>query len=320
MTRSIARGFGRYMPVALAAAIALGLPAAAVADNFPDRPIKLIVPFGPGGPPDVAARIIGAYLSEHLGTVVVENHVGAGGTLAARAVAGSPPDGYTLLAATAGSLAISPQLYKDAGIDPVKDFAAVAMVVLGAAGGRDQPVDPGAQRQGTGRLRQGQSRQAQLRRGDRHAAAYVRRNVQAHHRRQYRVRALQDRVAGHHRRLGRADEYDLRRHHRDRAAHQIRRSARACRDQPDADSGNPRRADHGRARLSRHAAGFLAGHRGAGRHAAGHRRQDQQGRERGLGDAGTAKQAQAALAASRSRSRLRILPPSSPISTSAGAR
>jgi tripartite-type tricarboxylate transporter receptor subunit TctC len=128
MMRSMARGFDRYRaPIALAAAIALGLPAAA-AENFPDRPIKLVVPFGPGGPPDVAARIIGAYLSDHLGPVVVENHVGAGGTLGARAVAGSPPDGYTLLAATAGSLAISPQLYKDAGVDPVKDFTAVAMV------------------------------------------------------------------------------------------------------------------------------------------------------------------------------------------------
>jgi tripartite-type tricarboxylate transporter receptor subunit TctC len=108
------------------AALALAAPGAAAA--FPDKPIKLIVPFGLGGPPDVAARIIGAYLSEHLGTVVVENHVGAGGTLASRLVASSPPDGYTLLAATAGALAISPQLYKDAGIDPVKDFAAVAMV------------------------------------------------------------------------------------------------------------------------------------------------------------------------------------------------
>src|SRR6202163_166968 len=128
MTSSIGRGFGRYMPVALAAAIALGLPAAAAAENFPDRPIKLIVPFGPGGPPDVAARIIGAYLSEHLGPIVVENHRSAGGTLGARAVPGSAARGYTLLAATAGSLAISPQLYRDAGIDPVKDFAAVAMV------------------------------------------------------------------------------------------------------------------------------------------------------------------------------------------------
>jgi tripartite-type tricarboxylate transporter receptor subunit TctC len=130
MTSSFRRRFGRFraMPIALAAAIALGLPAAAVADNFPDHPIKLIVPFGAGGPPDVAARIIGAYLSDHLGPVVVENHVGAGGTLAARLVATSTPDGYTLLAGTAGSLSISPQLYKDAGIDPVKQFAAVALV------------------------------------------------------------------------------------------------------------------------------------------------------------------------------------------------
>lgn len=114
--------------VALAGTIALGLPRPAAAATFPDHPIKLIVPFGPGGPPDVAARIIGAYLSEHLGPVVVENHVGAGGTLAARLVATSPPDGYTLLAGTAGSLSISPQLYKDAGINPVKAFSAVALV------------------------------------------------------------------------------------------------------------------------------------------------------------------------------------------------
>src|SRR6202051_3289027 len=131
--RSMSRATTRWgklsvVPLALAAALALGLASRVTAANFPERPIKLIVPFGPGGPPDVAARIIGAYLSDHLGPVVVENHVGAGGTLAARAVAGSPPDGYTLLAATAGSLAISPQLYKDSGIDPVKDFAAVAMV------------------------------------------------------------------------------------------------------------------------------------------------------------------------------------------------
>jgi tripartite-type tricarboxylate transporter receptor subunit TctC len=123
MSRSMAR-----MALAVAGTLTLGLPTATAADNFPDKPIRLIVPFGPGGPPDVAARIIGAYLSDHLGPVVVENHIGAGGTLAARAVASSPPDGYTLLAATAGSLAISPQLYKDAGIDPVKDFAAVALV------------------------------------------------------------------------------------------------------------------------------------------------------------------------------------------------
>jgi tripartite-type tricarboxylate transporter receptor subunit TctC len=108
----------------------LALPATirATAAAFPDRPIKLIVPFAPGGPPDVAARIIGDWLTGRLGPVVVENHLGAGGTLAARMVAAAPPDGYTLMAATSGSLAISPQLYKNAGIDPVKDFTAVALL------------------------------------------------------------------------------------------------------------------------------------------------------------------------------------------------
>lgn len=123
-----ARGIGALAIAAFAGAIALAVPSAGHAGTFPDHPIKLIVPFGPGGPPDVAARIIGAYLSEHLGPVVVENHVGAGGTLAARLVATAPPDGYTLLAGTAGSLSISPQLYKDAGIHPLKAFTAVALV------------------------------------------------------------------------------------------------------------------------------------------------------------------------------------------------
>lgn len=119
----------RYCASALIALsfVVLLIPQAAASD-FPDRPIKLIVPFPPGGPPDVAARIIADWLSSHLGTVVVENHPGAGGTLGARLVANAPPDGYTLLAATSGALAISPQLYKNAGIDPLKDFAAVALV------------------------------------------------------------------------------------------------------------------------------------------------------------------------------------------------
>jgi len=111
-----------------AGSLLLAVVCDANAAGFPDRPIKLVVPFGPGGPPDVSARIIAAYLSEHLGSVVVENHVSAGGTLAARLVATSPPDGYTLLAGTAGSLSISPQLYKNAGVDPIKDFSAVALV------------------------------------------------------------------------------------------------------------------------------------------------------------------------------------------------
>ena len=130
MNRSITRGIGlrTALPVVIAVVIAAARPSIALAENFPDHPIKVIVPFGPGGPPDVAARLIGAWLSDHLGPVVVENHAGAGGGLAARFVSSSPPDGYTLLAATAGSLSISPQLYKNPGFDPIKDFAAVALV------------------------------------------------------------------------------------------------------------------------------------------------------------------------------------------------
>jgi len=127
MSRSVASWSG--LASAVFAALLAGLmPSLAPAGDFPDHPIKLIVPFGPGGPPDVSARLIGSWLSEHFGPVVVENHVGAGGSLAARAVASSPPDGYTLLAATAGSFAISPQLYKNPGFDPLKDFVAVAQV------------------------------------------------------------------------------------------------------------------------------------------------------------------------------------------------
>jgi tripartite-type tricarboxylate transporter receptor subunit TctC len=112
--------------LSLVAAILSGFAAAAA--SFPERPIKLIVPFAPGGPPDVAARIIGDWLSSHLGPIVVENHPGAGGTVAGKLVASSSPDGYTLMAATSGALAISPLLYKNASIDPVRDFAAVAML------------------------------------------------------------------------------------------------------------------------------------------------------------------------------------------------
>ena len=130
MHRAAARrgGLRLRLIMALASALAFAMPASAGAAGFPDHPIKLIVPFGPGGPPDVAARLIGAYLSDHLGPVVVENPVGAGGTLAARLVASAAPDGYTLMTGTAGSLSISPQLYKSAGVNPLKDFAAVALV------------------------------------------------------------------------------------------------------------------------------------------------------------------------------------------------
>ena len=80
------------MLTGLAFAVVCGLGLAA-AETYPDRPIKLVVPFGAGGPPDVAARIVAGYLSTHLGVLFIENRPGAGGTIAAKAVAAMPPDG-----------------------------------------------------------------------------------------------------------------------------------------------------------------------------------------------------------------------------------
>jgi tripartite-type tricarboxylate transporter receptor subunit TctC len=98
------------------------------AQTYPDRPIKLVVPFGAGGPPDVAARIIADYLSAQLGTIFIDNRPGAGGTIAAKAVAAMPPDGYTLMLATSGTLSISAQLYRDPGYDPLTSFAPIALI------------------------------------------------------------------------------------------------------------------------------------------------------------------------------------------------
>jgi tripartite-type tricarboxylate transporter receptor subunit TctC len=110
-----------------AAASLLACPARAA--PYPERLIKLIVPFAAGGPVDVMARLVAQHLSTKLGqSVIVENRPGAGGTIASKLVASAEPDGYTLLFASAGSLAISPSLYKNLGYDPIAGFAPVALV------------------------------------------------------------------------------------------------------------------------------------------------------------------------------------------------
>jgi tripartite-type tricarboxylate transporter receptor subunit TctC len=103
----------------------------AVAQSYPDRPIKMIVPFPPGGPIDTMARLIGQVVSTGVGQpVVVENRAGAGATLGSKAAAAAEPDGYTLLFGSSGSLAVAPALYPNAGYDPIKMFAPVAQVAL----------------------------------------------------------------------------------------------------------------------------------------------------------------------------------------------
>lgn len=96
--------------------------------SYPSRPIKLITPFTPGGPVDVMARLVADRLSQNLGTVVVDNRPGAGGTIGSRFAATAEPDGYTLLLGTSTTLAASPALYRNIGYDPIKSFTPVAMV------------------------------------------------------------------------------------------------------------------------------------------------------------------------------------------------
>lgn len=101
---------------------------AALADTWPSRPIKLIVPFPAGGPTDTASRILGQKLSERLKQpVVVENKAGASGSIAARQVMDSPADGYTLMMLATPTL-LAPHMYKKAGYDTVKNFTPVATV------------------------------------------------------------------------------------------------------------------------------------------------------------------------------------------------
>jgi tripartite-type tricarboxylate transporter receptor subunit TctC len=98
---------------------------AATAD-YPDRPVRIIVPFAAGGPSDLTARLMSVKLAEALGqTFFVENRAGAGSNLGTAAVARSAPDGYTLLV-TSSAFVVNPGLYKQVPYDPVKDFAPVA--------------------------------------------------------------------------------------------------------------------------------------------------------------------------------------------------
>jgi tripartite-type tricarboxylate transporter receptor subunit TctC len=112
--------------------LAAGLAGVAGAQSFPSRPIRIVVPFPPGGPSDYAARIVSAKIAEPLGQpVIVENRPGAGGALASEMVARAEPDGYTLLIANTGTLTILPHLKTSIGYDPQRDFTAVTDLVGG---------------------------------------------------------------------------------------------------------------------------------------------------------------------------------------------
>src|SRR5437867_11348026 len=123
MTKITIGGPIRLGACVAATAFALGLHA----QTYPSRPIRLVVPFPPGGSSDSVARVVVQKFSEGLGQpVVIENRPGVGGLLGSEAVAKAAPDGYTLLLGSVSALAVAPHLFSNPPIDPEKNFAAIA--------------------------------------------------------------------------------------------------------------------------------------------------------------------------------------------------
>jgi tripartite-type tricarboxylate transporter receptor subunit TctC len=105
------------------------IAAPAFAQGYPSRPITLVVPFPPGGSATIIARIIADRLGDALGQqIVVDNRGGAGGSIAARQIARSAADGYTIMLAFTGTLAVSPAIFPNVGYDPRKDFAGIGLI------------------------------------------------------------------------------------------------------------------------------------------------------------------------------------------------
>jgi tripartite-type tricarboxylate transporter receptor subunit TctC len=121
----------RPLVASIAAALALAASAAGHAQDFPTRPIKLVVAFTPGGTTDFVARLLAERSKASLGqSVIVENRPGANGAIAAEYVAKSEPDGHTLFFSTVGAVAINPALRDNLAYDPVKDFAPVSLAAF----------------------------------------------------------------------------------------------------------------------------------------------------------------------------------------------
>jgi tripartite-type tricarboxylate transporter receptor subunit TctC len=116
----------RVLRFAMALLAALALPA--LAQSYPDKPLHIVVGFAPGGAADVLARTIAQGLGERLGqSVIVDNRPGASGMIAAETVAKAAPDGYTLLMASPGEIAVNPSLYKKMAYDPLRDLVPVTL-------------------------------------------------------------------------------------------------------------------------------------------------------------------------------------------------
>ena len=120
----------RRLFIAIAAAVGIAASPLALAQGaaYPGKPIRLIVPYPPGGPLDAAARTLAERVKDSLGTVVVENRAGAGGNLGVDYVAKQPADGYTLVIGAVATHAINPWLFAKLPYDPLKDFAPITLI------------------------------------------------------------------------------------------------------------------------------------------------------------------------------------------------
>ena len=124
---------------------AIVLQASALAQSYPSRPVRVMVGFAPGGPNDIIARAYGARLAENFGQpFIVENRTGAGGNLAAEAVARAAPDGYTLTLGSTGPSAVNPALYAKLPFDLVRDLDIVSLVATGNSALAVHPGVPAA--------------------------------------------------------------------------------------------------------------------------------------------------------------------------------
>jgi tripartite-type tricarboxylate transporter receptor subunit TctC len=111
------------------AMLVLSLSGPAFAQDYPNRPITLVVPFPPGGSTTIVARVVADEMARMLGqSIIVDNRGGAGGTIGTRGVAAAEPDGYTIALGYTGTLAIGPNLYPNVGYDPRKDFAPIGRI------------------------------------------------------------------------------------------------------------------------------------------------------------------------------------------------
>ena len=249
--------FSRRALLALACATAIGGfmgPLDATAQPaYPTKPVRLIVPFPPGGGTDILARVIGAKLTEALGQpVVVENKPGAGGNIGVDLVAKSAPDGYNMVIGQTSNLAVNPTLYPDLPYDPQKDLAPISLVadaplvlvvaanspfktlgdVINAAKGKPEDVTFASPGNGT-------------------VSASQRRTSSEGREREVPAHPLQGRIAGPDRPHGRTGP-DLHVVDPDRAGpDQGRQAARPCGDLDQACPGPARRADRRGVGLSR---------------------------------------------------------------------